>query len=180
MHATICDLIADLVQNSIEAEATEIRLRMEETDRAINIVITDNGKGMSAETLEQAKDPFWSDGRKHPHRAVGLGLPFLFQTAEMTGGCAQIESEEGIGTTVTLRLDPAHVDLPMTGNFVTTAVTLMAYSHEGDLHIERCVNGKRYSVSRRDLKNAMGELNDAEGLALMREFMQGREEEINE
>ena len=58
MHATICDLISDLVQNSIEAGSSEITLNVEETQKNLNVVITDNGKGMSAETLEKPKDPF--------------------------------------------------------------------------------------------------------------------------
>ena len=63
MHATLCDLITDLVQNSFEADATEITLNVEETGKKLNVVIKDNGKGMSAETLEKAQDPFYSDGK---------------------------------------------------------------------------------------------------------------------
>jgi hypothetical protein len=37
---------------------------------------------MTAEELQRALDPFHTDGIKHPHRKVGLGLPFLVQTAE--------------------------------------------------------------------------------------------------
>lgn len=179
MHATICDLITDLVQNSIEAGATEITLNVEETKTNLNVVIADNGKGMSAETLEKAKDPFYSDGQKHKHRKVGLGLPFLFQTSEMTGGTAAIESEEGIGTTVTLTLDPAHVDLPMFGNFTTAAVTLMTYGFDGNLTIERSVEGKSYSVAKQELQEALGDLNDLESLTLLKQFIGTNEEEIN-
>jgi hypothetical protein len=178
MHATICDLITDLVQNSIEAGAKEIRLNVEETENNLRIVIADNGKGMSAETLEQAKDPFYTDGRKHRHRKVGLGLPFLFQTAEMTGGSAQIESEEGVGTTATLNLAPENVDLPMFGNFATAATTLMTYGFDGNLSIERRVNEKSYTVSKNELKEALGDLNDLESLTLLKQFIEGNEEEI--
>ena len=178
MHATICDMITDLVQNSIEARATEITLSVEETKTDLNIVIADNGTGMSAETLEKAKDPFYSNGRKHRHRKVGLGLPFLLQTAEMTGGTAVIESKEGTGTTVTFTVDPAHVDLPQFGTFTTAAVTLMAYGFEGNLKIERSVNGKNYTVSKDELTDALGDLTDAENLFLLRRFIKGNEEEL--
>jgi hypothetical protein len=179
MHATIYDLITDLVQNSIEAKSTEISLNVEETKTNLKVVIADNGKGMSAETLDKAKDPFWSDGQKHKHRTVGLGLPFLFQTSEMTGGTAAIESEEGVGTTVTFTLDPANVDLPMFGNFTTAAVTLMTYGFEGNLTIERSVNGKSYQVSKHELVEALGDLNDLESLTLLKQFIGTNEEEIN-
>ncbi len=178
MHATLCDMITDLVQNSIEANASEIRLTVEETNLNLNVVIADNGKGMDAATRERAKDPFYTDGQKHRHRKVGLGLPFLFQTVEMTGGTATIESEPEVGTTVAFNLDLGHVDVPEFGNFTTTAVTLMTYGFEGNLTIERTVNGKEYEVSKNELTDAIGDLNDTESLVLLREFIQGNEEDI--
>ena len=179
MHATLCDLITDLVQNSIEAAASEITLNIEETKTNLNVVIADNGNGMSAETLEKAKDPFYSDGKKHLYRKVGLGLPFLFQTSEMTRGTTTVESKEDVGTTVTFNLDATNVDLPMFGNFTTAAITLMTYGFEGNLTIERCVNGKGYSVSKLELQEALGELNDLESLTLLRKFIETNEEEIS-
>ena len=178
MHATICDMITDLVQNAIEARATEIMLNVEETTTDLNIVIADNGKGMSAETLEKARDPFYSDGQKHRHRKVGLGLPFLFQTAEMTGGAATIESTEGLGTKVLFRVDPAHVDLPQFGSFTMAAVTLMTYGFEGNLTIQRSVNGRSYAVSKDELSDVLGDLNDMENLVLLKEFIASHEEEL--
>jgi DNA topoisomerase VI subunit B len=178
MHATICDLITDLVQNSIEANAKEITLNVEETETNLKVVIKDNGKGMSAETLEKAKDPFYSDGIKHKHRKVGLGLPFLFQTAEMTGGTADIESTEGIGTTVTFNLDPQNVDLPMFGNFATAAVSLMTYGFDGNLTIEHSINGNGYEASKEELQDILGDLNDLESLTLLKQFIEGNEEDI--
>ncbi|MCF7817618.1 MAG: ATP-binding protein [Kiritimatiellales bacterium] len=178
MHATICDLITDLVQNSIEACATDIKLNVEETKTNLNVVIADNGKGMSTAVLEKAKDPFYSDGQKHKHRRVGLGLPFLFQTAEMTGGNAAIKSTEGVGTTVTFQFDPANVDLPMFGNFTMAAVTLMTYGFEGNLTIERSVDGAGYSISKMEVLDALGDLNDTENLILLKNYMASQEEEI--
>jgi hypothetical protein len=178
MHATIYDLITDLAQNSIEAGATEITLSVEETKTNLNVVIADNGKGMSAAVLDKAKDPFYSDGLKHKHRKVGLGLPFLFQTSEQTGGTAAIESEEGVGTTVSFSFDPANVDHPMFGNFAVAAVTLMASGFEGNMTIERNVDGNGYSVSKEELAEALGDLNDAGNLALLKQFFEANEDEI--
>lgn len=178
MHATICDLITDLVHNSIEAEATDINLHIEETKKSLKVVITDNGKGMNAETIAKAKDPFWSDGRKHAHRKVGLGLPFLFQTVEATGGSAGIESEEGKGTAVTFQLDPEHMDLPEFGRFTTAATTLITYGFTGNLRIERNRNGNGYSISKKELEEALGDLNALQNLTLLKQFFEGNEDEI--
>ncbi len=178
MHATICDMITDLVQNSIEADATEITLKVKETKTNLNLVIADNGKGMSAAVLEKAKDPFYTDGQKHKHRRVGLGLPFLFQTAEMTGGKATITSKEGEGTTVSFSVDPANVDLPMFGNFTPVAVTLMSYGFEGNLSIERSTNHKSYSINKNELIEVLGDLNELEILTLLKQFIASQEEDL--
>ena len=180
MHATICDMITDLVQNAIEADATEIKLTVEETENRLEVRLEDNGKGMDAATLEKAKDPFFTDGQKHVHRKVGLGLPFLFQTAEATGGQANIESEKGVGTVVAFELDKKNVDLPVFGNFAQTAVALMAYGFGGNLKIERRVNQKRYAGDKNELIEVLGGLDDPDGLVLLRAFFEANEEDICE
>ena len=173
MHATLSDLITDLVQNSIEADATEIELNIEETEQQFDIVISDNGRGMSAETLEKVKDPFYTDGLKHRHRKVGLGLPFLFQTAE-------IRSTEGEGTSVRCRLDRRHVDLPAVGNWVTAATTLLTYGFEGDLTIRRHLNGRGYTLVKTELEEALEGLNDAGSLGLLKQFIEGHEQDLED
>ena len=178
MHATICDMITDLVQNSIEARATEIKLTIEETEKTLNVMIMDNGKGMSADVLEKAKDPFYTDGQKHSHRKVGLGLPFLFQTAEMTEGTAAIDSVEAVGTTVSFAFDCTHLDLPVFGNFTTAAVALMSYGTSSNLTLQHRVNEKSYHVSKAELTDALGDLNDTDNLILLRQFIEGNEEEL--
>ena len=178
MHATICDLITDLVQNSIEAHAADITLKVEKNKKNITVVLTDNGKGMSAEILEKAKDPFYSDGQKHPLRKVGLGLPFLYQTAEQTGGTVKIESEVGTGTVIKFNLDEDHIDLPDFGNFTTAAMTLMSYGYNGNLTIERKIDGNEYILSKAELAEALGDLNDSESLILLKSYISSQEEEL--
>lgn len=178
MHATICDLITDLVQNSIEANAKQITLNVRETEKNLDVVISDNGKGMSPEMLKKAKNPFFSDGLKHKHRKVGLGIPFLFQTAEMTGGTAKINSTEGSGTTVSFSFDPKNVDLPMFGNFTTAAVTLMTYGFNGNLTIKRTLEKQNYEVNKNELIDVLGDLNDLESLRLLKQFISSHEEEL--
>ena len=177
MHATICDMVMDLVQNSIEANAKQIELKVEEINRHLKIAIVDDGKGMDAETLEKAKDPFWSDG-KHRHRKVGLGLPFLYQTAEATGGTAKVDSTKGIGTTVEFEADASHLDLPEFGTFATAAATMMSYGFQGNLVIERSREARCYRITKAELTDALGDLNDAESLMLIRRFIEAQEEEL--
>ena len=47
MHYTLCDLFADLTQNSVDAKATYITVEILETKRDITVYIRDNGIGMN-------------------------------------------------------------------------------------------------------------------------------------
>jgi len=64
------------------------------------VSVQDNGNGIEAENLERIFDPFFStrpDG-------TGLGLPIALRIAQAHGGDLSLESELGLGTTVTVRL----------------------------------------------------------------------------
>ena len=89
--------ITDITANSIRANASEIGLSVEEQDTRIVIRITDNGSGMDAETARRVTNPFYTT---RTTRKVGLGLPFLIQNAEQTGGSVTLTSEPGKGTEV--------------------------------------------------------------------------------
>ncbi len=176
MHATICDLIMDLVQNSIEAKALEIELVLRESDGKIEFSVKDNGKGMSKEVQAKAVDPFYSDGEKHVHRRVGLGLPFLLQTAEAAEGRAVIESEEGRGTRIDFRAQSTHVDLPPLGDFASAATMMMSQMTGGELRIVRENCGQRYTLLRTELEQTLGDLNETQNLMLMKTYIRSQEE----
>jgi len=80
--------VTDITQNGCESGAAMVELEITEDalKKEFRFLVRDNGKGMTKEELARAVDPFVTDGVKHPHRKVGLGLPFLIQTAEQSGG----------------------------------------------------------------------------------------------
>ncbi len=178
MHATLCDLMMDLVQNSTEADASEIELTIIETKEQIEFTIKDNGKGMSKETQTKAIDPFYSDGEKHAHRRVGLGLPFLLQTAEAADGLATIESEEGHGTQVHFYAKAQHMDLPPFGHFASTATLMLSQPTQGNLSIVRKTETDDYSVTREELVETLGDLNDSQNLTLIKAYIESMEENL--
>jgi hypothetical protein len=178
VHATLCDLMMDLVQNSVEAHATEIELSILETTEEFEFSVKDNGKGMSKEIQRKAIDPFYSDGEKHVHRRVGLGLPFLLQTAETTEGRATIESEEGQGTLIHFCAKAQHIDLPPVGDFVLTAVMMMSQPFEGELRIIRKTATDGYTLSRIELEETLGDLHDIQNLQLVKTYIESQEENL--
>lgn len=170
--------MTDLVQNSVEAHASEIELTIRETGKQIAFSVKDNGKGMSKDVQAKAKDPFYSDGEKHAHRRVGLGLPFLIQTAEAANGRATIQSEEGRGTCVDFTAKADHVDLPPFGEFAASATMMLSQADGFELRITRESDIDSYTLSRAELEETLGDLNDTQNLMLLKSYIHSEEDNL--
>ena len=119
--------IMDILQNSTRAKATEIGLDvlLDSAKDTLTLVFKDNGCGMNEEMVKNVVNPFFTT---RTTRKVGLGLPLLKQNSEMTGGSFNIQSQEGVGTTVTAVFGLTHLDTPPMGDLPGTLIlTLSAY-----------------------------------------------------
>ena len=179
MHATIADVIADTAQNSIEAGARQIGVRVVEDGKTVSVSIKDNGKGMDEATVSRAFDPFYSEAGKHDRRRVGLGLPILKQLCEATDGAVSLKSRPGEGTELEYSFSATHIDLPPMGDLAGTVLMLFNYPGDFDMSFTHVKGAEEYSVSRMELADAVGGLDSAEGLDLARTFLRAQEEEIS-
>jgi len=66
--------------------------------RMIRIRISDNGEGMSKQSMKQMFDPFYTTKAG----GTGLGMSTVFQIIEMHRGRINVESELGRGTAFTI------------------------------------------------------------------------------
>ncbi len=66
----------------------------------IKIIVTDSGCGISAEDLPRVKEKFFKANQKV--NGSGIGLAVADEIMNLHGGTLDIESGEGVGTTVTL------------------------------------------------------------------------------
>ena len=72
--------------------------------RFARLSIGDNGCGISEERLSKVFEPFFTT--KPAGKGTGLGLAMVFGSVQQHGGCVEVESEEGKGTSF-------HVYLPL-------------------------------------------------------------------
>ncbi|TKA85735.1 response regulator [Sulfitobacter sp. 15WGC] len=71
----------------------------------VEVIISDHGPGIPAETLAKVFDPFFTT--KPVGKGTGLGLSTVYGFARQSGGRVTIASRPGAGTTVTLLLPRA-------------------------------------------------------------------------
>ena len=74
-------------------------------DEAVMIEVSDTGRGIPRENLERIFNPFFTT--KQQWTGKGLALAICHRIIENHGGKISIQSEEGVGTTVTLVLPAA-------------------------------------------------------------------------
>ena len=182
MHFTMADLVTDITQNASEAGAALVELEVRESGGEFRFLVRDNGAGMTREELNRALDPFVTDGIKHPHRKVGLGIPFLIQTAEQSGGGWDVQSEKGNGTTATAWFDMHNVDTPPMGDLPGMFRTILMFEGPADVHIRRSRTGEgvralEYEVRKSELADALGDLEDTGSLVLLDKYLRSLEEE---
>lgn len=178
MHASVCDQLLDLVQNSLEAGATQVDLRFFETGDMLEAEVLDNGSGMSEAVQCLALDPFYTGGGKHRRRKVGLGLAFLKQMTDATGGVLMLSSAPGEGTKVMFRLARSHPDVPPTGDLPVTWTAMMVFDGEYELTVDRRLGAAGYRLSRRELAEALGELETATSIAMVKDYAASQEEAL--
>jgi len=89
------DRIRVSAQRNPDAQAPET---VREADALVALMVTDSGKGMSAEVLDQAMDPFFTT--KAGGRGTGLGLATAAGFIRQSGGELEIDSTAGRGTLV--------------------------------------------------------------------------------
>jgi signal transduction histidine kinase len=82
----------------------EIKRAPEGADYGIEVVIADNGRGMSAQELARAQGGRASGGEGAQGRRTGLGIPLARQLIAAHDGTLEIVSRKGAGTTAIIRL----------------------------------------------------------------------------
>ncbi len=150
--------ILDIAENSVKAQAELTEILIDETNDRMIITISDNGCGMSKETLAGVTDPFYTT---RTTRNVGLGIPLLKLAAEQAGGNLTIDSRssdefpDSHGTVVTASFDKNNIDFTPLGDIISTVTTLIqGHPDYNFLFIHKTPDGKA-EIDTREIKSVL-------------------------
>ncbi len=99
--------IMNLVINAIDAsvEGEEVRVRIEEKGKFVNLEIIDRGSGIDKDDIPFIFDPFFTT--KSQGKGTGLGLSITYNIIKEHNGDIHVQSKPNVGTKFTIVL-PAH------------------------------------------------------------------------
>ena len=151
--------ILDVLENALEAGATEVTLEIDEDLRADRLVIAvrDNGRGMDAQTARRALDPFFTT---RTTRHVGLGLPLFAAAARRCEGDLSLVSAPGQGTAVTATFQHSHVDRAPLGDLTGTLLAFLLSERGAGLHFvyRHLVNGRSFDLDTSAIRAELGDI----------------------
>ncbi|MBI3150723.1 MAG: ATP-binding protein [Chloroflexi bacterium] len=171
--------LMDIAENSAAAEGRNICIEVHEDLQSdlLTASVTDDGRGMDAETAQRVLDPFYTT---RTTRKVGLGIPLLKLAAEMSGGGLSLVTEAGKGARVEARFRHSHIDRMPLGDLASTFLALLV-SHP-KIHwvfiykgIDKNGNVDNFEFDDTELKNELGDMPITEPEILM--FVRGLIEE---
>lgn len=174
--------VLDIVQNSIKAEALQIDILIEENDEMLSFSVTDDGKGMTKEFLQNVTNPFTTT---RTTRKVGLGIPLLKMAAEMTGGSFSIDSRsreeyEDHGTALKATFRKDSIDFVPLGDIVGTVAVLVQGIGDENFCFRHEMPKGTVELSTKEMREMLGDvpLNSPDVVLWVQEYLQEAYNEV--
>ena len=96
----LASAVNNLINNAVEAGATQVLLDVRKDARQVTLKIADNGSGMSQELTAKSFEPFYTT----KSNGTGLGLAVVRSVVEAHQGQIGVVSAQGRGTCFTITL----------------------------------------------------------------------------
>lgn len=99
-------VITNLLMNAVSynKKGGEVRIQGEAMNGSVNLTVSDNGVGISAEDLPRVFDRFYRADSSRTSGNTGLGLAISKAIVEAHGGTIEVSSQLDVGTVFTVRL----------------------------------------------------------------------------
>ncbi len=146
--------IIDIIQNSLSAGASLIRVTVEESSvkDTLIIEIEDNGRGMTPEQVGRLSDPFFTS---RTTRRVGMGIPLFKQSAQQSGGDLVVHSTPGVGTKLSASFVNSHLDRPPLGDVANSIILMVSANPEIDFFFRYIYNESEYIFDTVEVKEIL-------------------------
>ncbi len=171
--------VIDIIQNSLSAGASLIKLTVEESSPEDKLLITieDNGSGMSPEQVLKLEDPFFTS---RTTRRVGMGIPLFKQSAIQCGGSLEVTSQKGEGTKVTAIFRQSHIDCPPLGDIANALILMVSANPDIDFLFRYVYNNNEYSFDTKEVKEVLEgvPLNEASVIRMLTEMVGANIDEL--
>jgi signal transduction histidine kinase len=109
-------IVLNLLFNALKftPPSGRVELRAEKQGEEIVFVVNDTGIGIAEKNLPFVFDRFWQadSSAQRKYQGVGIGLALVKELTEMMHGSVVVESQEGKGTTFTVRLPYQKAEFP--------------------------------------------------------------------
>ncbi|WP_129668710.1 sensor histidine kinase [Phytoactinopolyspora endophytica] len=106
--ARLQQVLRNLVGNAVQhtPARTSVLVEITDTGSAVHVKVSDNGPGISPEDLPRVFERFWraEASRSRAYGGSGLGLAIVEAIVHAHHGQVAVDSEVGMGTTVTVQL----------------------------------------------------------------------------
>jgi two-component system sensor histidine kinase/response regulator len=100
-------IVGELVQNAFKFSPPNTPVRVSLANNSpdtVTLMVCDCGRGLSNEYIQQIGAYMQFDRKMHEQQGLGLGLTISKRLTELHGGTLTIQSEQGIGTVVSVKL----------------------------------------------------------------------------
>lgn len=109
-------ILLNLMFNALKFTPADgrVSIRAEKSGNDFILVVSDTGIGIAEKNIPFVFDRFWQadTASNRKFQGVGIGLALVKELAEMMTGTVTVQSQEGKGTTFTVRLPYRKADLP--------------------------------------------------------------------
>ncbi|NLM12228.1 MAG: ATP-binding protein [Epulopiscium sp.] len=164
--------ILDIIENSIRAKATDIKLEIIEDleNNLFEIKIEDNGKGMDEAFAKAIKDPFTTT---RTTRKVGLGVPLLVAACNRCNGDVEIQSALGEGTKLRAWMEYHHIDRAPLGDIVSTITNLILSNPDIEFIYIHRYNDRVFRIDTQEIKDILGDvpINELSVIVWIKEYL---------
>lgn len=99
-------LLRNLIENALKAsQGTPVTIIGQVEKGKYTVRVVDKGKGMTAQQVRRATEPFYKADKSRSEQGSGIGLSLCERICQLHGTLLSIESEPGHGTTVSFTLE---------------------------------------------------------------------------